>query len=81
MALSSLLPVSSELSTMTYIALAFVFFWVLGLWYLVELLKPPGKRRTRNGQMPKLPPGPNGLPVFGNLLDMQERMGADGVSL
>jgi hypothetical protein len=38
-----------------------------------EILKPPHKRRQRNGVKCKMPPGPRGLPFFGSLHDIQKR--------
>ncbi|KAK0712794.1 cytochrome P450 [Lasiosphaeria miniovina] len=38
---------------------------------LLEYFKPVGKRRLKNGQKPKLPPGPWGVPLFGNLLKLK----------
>lgn len=38
-----------------------------------EILKPPHKRRQRNGVKWKMPPGPRGWPFFGSLHDVQKR--------
>lgn len=35
--------------------------------FLIEYFKPIGKRRLKSGQRSKLPPGPRGLPLIGNL--------------
>ncbi|KAK1753009.1 cytochrome [Echria macrotheca] len=40
--------------------------------FLVEYFKPVGKRRGINGKPPILPPGPKGIPLLGNMLDMKE---------
>lgn len=45
----------------TAVFLALVFFT------FVELFKPAGKRRMKNGERPKLPPGPRGVPLLGSM--------------
>ncbi|KAH7010549.1 cytochrome P450 [Ilyonectria destructans] len=38
---------------------------------LAALLRPVGKRKTQTGRKPRLPPGPSGYPIIGNLLMAQ----------
>ncbi|KAL1867361.1 hypothetical protein VTK73DRAFT_4208 [Phialemonium thermophilum] len=42
----------------------------LTLVAIAEYLKPVGRRRAKNGRKPCLPPGPSGLPILGNLLEL-----------
>ncbi|KAE8325983.1 cytochrome P450 [Aspergillus sergii] len=46
----------------------------LGLVFLIvrEIFKPVGKRRPPQGKKWKLPPGPQGIPIFGSLLDLRK---------
>lgn len=37
-----------------------------------EVFTPVGKRRSSQGKKWKLPPGPRGIPIFGNLLDLRK---------
>ncbi|KAK1600071.1 cytochrome P450 [Colletotrichum navitas] len=39
---------------------------------LQEYFKPVGKRRAKNGEWPRLPPGPPSLPLLGNLLQVTD---------
>ena len=43
-------------------------FWV----FLLQYFKPAGKRRTKDGRKPRLPPGPKGLPLLGNLTTLRD---------
>ncbi|KAM7215503.1 Cytochrome P450 [Rhypophila decipiens] len=38
---------------------------------LVNLFRPVGKKRLRDGRSSRLPPGPKGLPLLGCLMDLQ----------
>jgi hypothetical protein len=40
--------------------------------FLREIFKPTGLRRTKDGRRSKLPPGPKGVPIFGNLLQLSK---------
>ncbi|KAK9789636.1 putative Cytochrome P450 [Seiridium cardinale] len=43
----------------------------LGIYGVVEIFKPMGKRKGRNGQKPRLPPGPAGVPILGSLAELR----------
>ncbi|KAI3535587.1 cytochrome P450 [Colletotrichum abscissum] len=42
---------------------------------LLQYFKPVGKRRGKDGRRPVLPPGPEGVPLFGNLLQVSASKG------
>lgn len=35
--------------------------------FILQYFKPVGKRKKKDGQAPRLPPGPKGIPLLGNL--------------
>lgn len=41
-------------------------------WLREAVLKPPHKKRRKCGSRYHLPPGPSGIPILGNLLQMKE---------
>ncbi|KAJ0165364.1 Cytochrome P450 2D3 [Colletotrichum tanaceti] len=43
--------------------------------FILEYFKPVGKRKAKNGQRPRLPPGPPTQPLFGNLLQFKDSRG------
>ncbi len=53
----------------TYLVLGVV---VLAFFVVREQLKPPHRRRGPNKGKWKLPPGPPGLPIFGNIFDVRK---------
>ena len=55
----------SVLQIVLCVSLGTIFIAVLGLG---QLLKPVDKRPPPRGKNWKLPPGPRGIPVLGNLL-------------
>ncbi|OHE97851.1 cytochrome P450 [Colletotrichum orchidophilum] len=42
---------------------------------VLQYFKPVGKRRGKDGRRPVLPPGPKGVPLFGNLLQVNASKG------
>lgn len=47
-----------------------IAFCAVVLLFLRNVFMPVGRRRTKAGKASRLPPGPSGVPVFGNLLEL-----------
>jgi hypothetical protein len=71
-------PVPSHLSAAAsahpILAGYFSIIACIGTIFLIirEIFTPVGKRRSPQGKKWKLPPGPRGIPIFGNLLDLRK---------
>lgn len=52
--------------------LVFILLVVFAFRVVSVYSKPAGKRRLKNGQKSRLPPGPRGYPIIGNLLALKE---------
>lgn len=40
--------------------------------FVTQFFKPSGKRNLQDGRTSRLPPGPRGFPILGNLLSLRE---------
>lgn len=45
---------------------------LLFIWLREAVLKPPHKRKRKDGTGYRLPSGPRGIPILGNLLQLKE---------
>lgn len=66
------LPRSSGKTKIFTFSLAITLLVFLIIVLVAQYFKPTGQRNLKDGRKSRLPPGPRGLPILGNLLSLKE---------